>query len=137
LFQVWWKKKRSSFPRNSNIFNDRIVNSQWLRLVGGSEPTFEVWKECLEARGYSVTKESEDINEQAAAVEGQWLYGEYTWLLVEKKAIDDSAAILNSDRSDTPQRRDALAVHLQRLEEYKRRLSVYEQRRAASSSVYK
>lgn len=113
-----------------------IVGSGGL-LVGGSEPTFEVWKECLEARGYSVTKESEDINEQAAAVEGQWLYGEYTWLLVEKKAIDDSAAILNSDRSDTPQRRDALAVHLQRLEEYKRRLSVYEQRRAASSSVYK
>lgn len=28
-------------------------------LLGGSEPNFGVWKECLEARGYTVTEESD------------------------------------------------------------------------------
>lgn len=29
-------------------------------IVGGSEPDVRIWIECLEARGYTVTKESED-----------------------------------------------------------------------------
>jgi len=29
-------------------------------IVGGSEPDVHIWKECLEARGYTVTEVSED-----------------------------------------------------------------------------
>lgn len=36
-------------------------------LLGGSEPTWDVLKECLEARGYSVTEVIEETPEQAQA----------------------------------------------------------------------
>jgi hypothetical protein len=126
-------------------------------LVGGTEANKGIWIECLQARGYTVTEESEDQREQAQANservrqlrqvieegerarqrEAQWLQAEYKWLLVEGEKINETAAALNSDRTNTPQRRDAVAAHEKRLEEFNRRQVVYEQRRTASSSVAK
>lgn len=118
-------------------------------LLGGSEPTFEVWKECLEARGYIVLEGGEDSAELARAerqranaaieeqwlreVNQQWLQDEYKWLLAEKSYIDGNAEVLNRDRQDSPQRARALALHLERLAEYNRRLQDFEQRRARYS----
>lgn len=76
-------------------------------LVGGDEANKEIWRECLQARGYTVTEVSEDERER----EVQWLQDEYKWLIAEETAINKAATELNNDRIDTPQRRNLLVAH--------------------------
>ncbi len=101
--------------------------------ISGMGTNNELYMACFKAKGYSVLSEEEwelqKIRERETRLRALWLQREYSWLMSEKDALDTASTQLNRDRTDTPQRREALAAYQRRLTEYQRRLTAYEARR--------
>lgn len=69
----WYKPGASLQQANQDGFECKQISRQPYYLaggggviLGGSEPNFEIWKECLEARGYTVREASQSSQEAIA-----------------------------------------------------------------------
>jgi len=114
-------------------------------LMGGSEPNFEIWKECLEARGYTVWEQKEQpqvsfdaveaservranerAREQEWALRAEKVQKEYQYLKAEKNRLDQQKVSLDKE-PDSVEHRQTVAKYNRQVAEYQARLKAYEE----------
>lgn len=153
-YWYWSKPDVSKQQARQDGFECKLISRQQYivgtggMLMGGSEPNFEIWKECLEARGYTVRSEEERAQAQAIAdselkppvkafadierekrVKAELVQKEYQYLTAEKNRLDQQKVSLDS-KPDSVQRREAIIAHNRQLVEYQKRLKGYEELRS-------
>lgn len=63
---TWSKPGGSTLQARQDGFECKQISRQGYIVgagtfvMGGSEPDFDIWKECLEARGYTVVEQEEE-----------------------------------------------------------------------------